>query len=86
MLAKMGIRYFGTTLTISLYQKHDEIKRICEEMAEKYNVKFMYVDFREGFKQGQAKSRELGLYMQKYCGCIFSEEDRYLIRKEKKGK
>ena len=23
------------------------------------------------------KARELGLYMQKYCGCVFSEEDRY---------
>ena len=30
-----------------------------------------------GFRQGQAKARELGLYMQKYCGCVFSEEERY---------
>ena len=31
------------------------------------------------------KARELGLYMQKYCGCIFSEEDRYSkqIKKDK---
>ena len=34
-------------------------------------------DFRPGFRQGQAKARELGLYMQKYCGCVFSEEERY---------
>ena len=34
---------------------------------------------------GQTKARELGLYMQKYCGCIFSEEDRYKkqIKKDK---
>ena len=42
-------------------------------MAEKYNIEFLYRDFRPGFREGQAKARELGLYMQKYCGCIFSE-------------
>ena len=46
-------------------------------MAKKYDVEFLYRDFRIGFREGQAKARELGLYMQKYCGCIFSEEDRY---------
>ena len=34
-------------------------------------------DFRVGFRSGQEKARNLGLYMQKYCGCIFSEEERY---------
>ena len=41
------------------------------------NIQFLYRDFRVGFREGQARARELGLYMQKYCGCIFSEEDRY---------
>ena len=36
-----------------------------------------------GFREGQAKARELGLYMQKYCGCVFSEEDRYLRHNKK---
>ncbi|MEG1662057.1 MAG: epoxyqueuosine reductase QueH, partial [Clostridiales bacterium] len=26
---------------------------------------------------GQDKARELGLYLQKYCGCIYSEKERY---------
>ena len=54
-------------------------------MAEKYGLKFLYRDFRVGFREGQAEARELGLYMQKYCGCIFSEEDRYSkqIKKDK---
>ena len=43
----------------------------------------MYRDFREGFRKGQAQARKLGLYMQKYCGCIFSEEDRYKKQIEK---
>ena len=40
-------------------------------------MEFLYRDFRPGFREGQAKAREMGLYMQKYCGCIFSAEDRY---------
>lgn len=44
-------------------------------MAEKYGLTFLYRDFRSGFKEGQAEARELGLYMQKYCGCVFSEEN-----------
>ena len=52
-------------------------------MAKKYGVEFLYRDFRVGFREGQAKARELGLYMQKYCGCIFSEEDRYQKKIEK---
>lgn len=72
-----GYDTISTTLLVSPYQKHDEIKKIGEEIAKKYNITFLYIDFRIGFREGQAKARELGLYMQKYCGCIFSEEDRY---------
>ena len=68
-----------------LCAQHEKIKEICEELAIKYDINFVYRDFRPGFREGQAKARELGLYMQKYCGCIFSEEDRYSkqIEKEK---
>ena len=72
-----GYDAFSTTLLVSIYQNHEAIIEIANEMAEKYGVKFLYRDFRVGFREGQAKARELGLYMQKYCGCVFSEEDRY---------
>lgn len=78
-----GFDTFTTTLLISPYQNHEKIKEIGEELAKKYNINFLYEDFRIGFRQGQAKARELGLYMQKYCGCIFSEEDRYSKQIEK---
>lgn len=68
-----GYTAFSTTLLISPYQKHDELIRIANEMAKKYEIEFLYRDFRPGFYEGQAQARELGLYMQKYCGCVFSE-------------
>ena len=72
-----GYDTFSTTLLISPYQNHEALKQIGEEMAQKYNLTFLYRDFRPGFRDGQTEARELGLYMQKYCGCVFSEEDRY---------
>ena len=78
-----GYDAFTTTLFISPYQRHEDLKRLCEEIAEKYGIEFLYRDFRPGFRDGQNKARELGLYMQKYCGCVFSEEDRYLRHNKK---
>ena len=72
-----GFRAFTSSLLISPYQNHELLRQTGEEMGRKYGVDFLYRDFRPGFRQGQARARELGLYMQKYCGCVFSEEDRY---------
>ena len=68
-----GYDAFSTTLLVSPYQQHDVIKELAEQLAKKYEIDFVYRDFRVGFREGQAKARELGLYMQKYCGCVFSE-------------
>lgn len=72
-----GYDTFTTTLLVSPYQNHEVIKQIGETLAKTYGIDFLYRDFRIGFKEGQTKARQMGLYMQKYCGCIFSEEDRY---------
>lgn len=77
---KHGFDTITTTLFVSPYQKHEELKQIAEEIAKKYELDLLYRDFRVGFREGQAKARELGLYMQKYCGCVFSEEMRYYNR------
>lgn len=69
-----GYDAFTTTLLVSPYQNHEALKELGEELANKYGIEFVYRDFRIGFREGQQKARELGLYMQKYCGCIFSEE------------
>ncbi len=80
--AQNGFGAFSTTLLISPYQKHELICKVANEAAEQYGVHFLYRDFRPFFKDGQQKARDLGLYMQKYCGCIFSEEDRYKKKKK----
>jgi predicted adenine nucleotide alpha hydrolase (AANH) superfamily ATPase len=75
--AENGFLSFSTTLLISPYQNHELIKKISADAAEKYNTTFLYRDFRQLFKDGQNAARAAGFYMQKYCGCIFSEEERF---------
>jgi predicted adenine nucleotide alpha hydrolase (AANH) superfamily ATPase len=72
-----GFDAFGTSLLASPYQRHDAIRSLGEELALQYRIAFLYRGFRPHFREGQKKAREGGLYMQKYCGCIFSEEERY---------
>lgn len=62
----------STTLSISPYQNHELIKKIGKKLEEEYKIKFVYVDYREHFREGQRLARDLGIYMQKYCGCVFS--------------
>jgi predicted adenine nucleotide alpha hydrolase (AANH) superfamily ATPase len=78
MAAERSFDAFSTTLLISPYQKHDAIKEIGEQAAKDFSVDFLYRDFRPRFHAGQKQARNAGYYMQKYCGCIYSEEERYL--------
>lgn len=73
-----GFNAITTTLLYSIYQKHDAIVELMEGLAKEYGIEFVYRDFREGWYVGQEEARRVGLYMQKYCGCVFSEEERYL--------
>jgi len=75
-----GFDYFTSSLLYSKYQNHEEIRNIGKGLAEKYGISFYYDDFRVGWKQGIKESKDMGLYRQQYCGCIFSEKERYLGR------
>lgn len=75
-----GYDTISTTLLYSIYQKHEVIAEILEKLAEEYGLEFYYRDFREGWQEGQDEARRAGLYMQKYCGCVYSEEEAYIGR------
>lgn len=75
--SKNGFGIYTTTLLVSPYQNREEIIRLGNEFGEKYGVEFIAPMFSDRFWEGQRKARELGIYMQKYCGCIFSEAERY---------
>jgi predicted adenine nucleotide alpha hydrolase (AANH) superfamily ATPase len=68
---------FSTSLLVSPYQKHELIRETAEKIALEEGIPFCYFDFRIGWSEGVKISRELELYRQPYCGCIFSEKDRY---------
>ena len=78
LLAKRGkFDYFTSTLLYSKFQNHDLIKSIGESVAKSTGVPFWYQDYRTGWKEGIQKSKEAQMYRQQYCGCIYSEKERF---------
>ncbi len=81
--AELGYEWFSTTLLQSPYQDQKALIKAGEEAALRYGVKFLAEDFTPWFGPGEARARELGLYQQAYCGCIYSEWERYSPRARK---
>jgi len=78
LIAKRGkFDYFSSTLLYSKFQKHELIKSIAKSVAKSIGIPFLYHDFRAGWKEGIEESKRLELYRQQYCGCIYSEKERY---------
>jgi predicted adenine nucleotide alpha hydrolase (AANH) superfamily ATPase len=71
------VETLSATLLYSKYQRHEDIAAIAEELSTKYDIPFLYTDFRQGWKEGQDESRRLGIYRQQYCGCVMSEQERF---------
>lgn len=78
--AEGGFDAWTSSLLYSRYQDHDGISRLGRELGERYGVAFHYDDYRTGWQDGIRLSRELGMYRQQYCGCIYSEKERYAPR------
>jgi hypothetical protein len=72
-----GFDGFSSTLLYSRHQDHARIREQGEALARTHGVPFLYRDFRAGWNHGIEVSKEMGLYRQGYCGCVFSERDRY---------
>ena len=82
--ADHGFTAFSTTLLYSPYQKHELIVQAAEAAAKEFGMEFFYQDWRPYYQEGVDISLALGLYRQPYCGCVFSERDRYMERKKQK--
>ena len=81
---ELGIRFFSTTLLISPYQKHEIIANVGRGLQERTRIEFLYRDWRPEWRESRERARKKGLYLQKYCGCIFSEAERNLERQKKR--
>lgn len=81
--SKRGFDAFSTTLLISPYQDIEQIAMTGRRLADEYNLQFYERDFRVYFRDSQSLSRELGLYRQKYCGCVFSRAEHHNQKRKK---
>jgi len=72
-----GFDAFTSSLFYSRYQNHELMRRKAEDAALQHGVLFLYRDFRPGWQEGIKRSKALALYRQQYCGCIYSEKERY---------
>jgi len=78
LIAKKGkFDFYTTTLLYSKFQNHTLIKSIGESIGKIVGIPFYYEDFRIGWKEGIETSKQLKMYRQQYCGCIYSEKERY---------
>lgn len=78
--AEKGFEGFSTTLLYSRYQNHELIRAFGQTLEARFGVSFLYQDFRAGWRGGIETSKAMGLYRQQYCGCIYSEKERYCPR------
>lgn len=77
-IAKRGnFDYLTTAILYSRKQQHDMVRQLGEDVTKGSPVRFLYRDFRAGWEEGIETSKEWGMYRQQYCGCLYSENERY---------
>jgi predicted adenine nucleotide alpha hydrolase (AANH) superfamily ATPase len=74
---KNGFNAFTTTLLISPHQQHETIKAAGEKIAADLGVPFLYADLRKRYSDSRHITKPMDLYRQQYCGCLYSEWERY---------
>ncbi len=72
-----GFNAFTTTLLISPHQKHELIQETGNRVAGEQGVEFLYADLRKRYTDSRHITKPMNLYRQQYCGCIYSEWERY---------
>jgi predicted adenine nucleotide alpha hydrolase (AANH) superfamily ATPase len=69
--ARRGLGAFTTTLLYSRRQRHELVAEAGRRAAVEAGTEFYYEDFRNGWKKGIELSKKLGLYRQRWCGCVY---------------
>ena len=72
-----GFDAFTTTLLISPHQKHELVREIGNDIAKEKGIAFLYADLRKRYSDSRSMTKPLALYRQQYCGCVYSEWERY---------
>ncbi len=75
--AEKGYGAITTTLLASVHQDHEAVRRIGQEEAAARGLAFHYEDWRSLAAHGHEEAKRRLLYRQQYCGCLFSEEERF---------
>jgi predicted adenine nucleotide alpha hydrolase (AANH) superfamily ATPase len=63
-------------LLVSPYQYHEELKAVADKLSAEYDIEFLYKDFRPSYRRSIELSKSLDMYRQKYCGCVYSIEEK----------
>ncbi|MFA5317417.1 MAG: epoxyqueuosine reductase QueH [Dehalococcoidales bacterium] len=74
---EMGLAGFSSTLLISPHQRHDILREIGEAVAVEAGSEFLYADLRKRYSDSRHLTKPLEIYRQQYCGCLYSEWERY---------
>jgi len=77
MAREGGYDAFTTTLLISPHQQHEVLKDTGGKIAVASGVAFLYADLRKRYSDSRRITKPLDLYRQQYCGCLYSEWERY---------
>ncbi|MFN3532843.1 MAG: epoxyqueuosine reductase QueH [Candidatus Brocadia sp.] len=74
---KNGFDAFTSTMLFSVYQNHEQLKLFSENLSKEHGIEFVYRDYRYLSECSHDIARKKMIYRQGYCGCVFSEYERY---------
>jgi len=73
----MGMAGFSSTLLISPTQRHEALREVGEAVAKDAGTNFLYADLRKRYSDSRRLTKPMEIYRQQYCGCLYSEWERY---------
>lgn len=81
-----GFEAIATTLTVSPYQDPEGIRQAGAQAAASAGLEYLDRDYRDRYSSATVRSRELGMYRQNYCGCVYSQEEARRDREERRAR